>query len=653
MIAATEMCVPIATDDADDRCAAAVAAQSPDTPAEVLEVLAAGDRPAARLVAANPSITPAIAEFLYGITDVRIHRALAGNPATPAPLLAKLARSQPAQVLANPAFELAILANPSFMLGFEAPALHALLRHPGLPVDVLLWCAQRMDVLERTFGGCAKLIAIHPNSTRRVLDYVVKQPLARLHVASARAYERPWMEVIAEITAARAYGEHPLQMDLGDSRIIAAMARHGLIDASDPLVIRLMLTAGCTTRHRYIDAHPAIPVHVLEQLFTPDAEGIARVIHGEMQQRDAARYGLALRVARKDHAGELEPRENPAELARSKRSADRARACMAIGGLLPEELIHRLSVDSSWKVRAAVAYRPQLPEQLALRMARDADYRVRRALAHATPLQAVLRVLSEDDDVEVLRLVAGNPSSPETLLPSLCNTRRIRDAFVAQWRSGRSTATDGRSSGRRDGSNGWMPAESATLALRSSYDSLPRFLLLSSNCCPQEILEDHSTYSSWWMRLAVARNRRTAPATLRRLRDTDQNWLVREAARELMEAMEREAAAAGAAPSDQAPFAPESICESYMPPSTRRALAEIRKLLRAEDWESVRAGLDRALAAPEMREVLMFGMVRGKRSLRLSACSEIGRRVKHQFRAQAVEYVNGRGGVAVPRFPVI
>ena len=84
-----------------------------------------------------------------------------------------------------------------------------------------------------------------------------------------------------------------------------------------------------------------------------------------------------------------------------------------------------------------------------------------------------------------------------------------------------------------------------------------------------------------------------------------------------------------------------------MPPSTRRALAEIRKLLRAEDWESVRAGLDRALAAPEMREVLMFGMLRGKRSLRLAACSEIGRRVKHQFRAQAVEYVNGRGETGV------
>lgn len=642
MIATNEMCVSVAAVDTEDQCAAAGAAQSPDTPAAVLEVLAAGDRAAARLVAANPSITPAIAEFLHDITDVRIHRALAGNPATPAPLLAKLARSNPAQVLANPAFELAILANPSFMLGFEPPALHAVLRHPDLPVDVLLWCAQRMDVLERTFGGCARLIAIHPNSTRAVLEHIANQPLTRLHVASKRAYERPWMEVIAEITAGRAYGSHPLEMDLGDSRIIAAMARHGLIDASDPLVTRLILTAGGATRHRYIDAHPAIPVHALEQLFTPDAEAIARSIHGEMQQRDASRYGLALRMARKDHAGELEPRENPAELARARRSADRARACMAIGPSLPDELIHRLSDDSSWKVRAAVAYRPQLSEQLALRMARDPDYRVRRALAHATPHQSVLRVLSQDDDVDVLRLVAGNPSSPEALLPSLCNTRRLRDAFVAQWQSGRTATADGRSSVRRDGSSGWMPAESATLALRCSYDSLPRFLLLSSNCCPQEILEDHSTYSSWWMRLAVARNRRTAPATLRRLRDADQNWLVREAARELMDAMDREATAAGAVSDDQAPFAPEAICESYMPPSTRRALAEIRKLLRAEDWESVRAGLDRALAAPEMREVLMFGMVRGKRSLRLSACSEIGRRVKHQFRTQAVEYVNGQ-----------
>ena len=643
MIATNEMRVPIATEDADDRCAAAVAAQSRDTPAEVLEVLAAGDRAAARLVAANPSITPAIADFLFGITDVRIHRALAGNPATPTPLLAKLARSQPAQVLANPAFELAILANPSFMLNLEAPALHALLRHPGLPVDVLLWCAQRMGVLQRTIGGVAQLIAIHPNATRAVLEHVARQPLARLHVASKHAYERPWLAVIDEITEVRVYGKHPLQIDIGDSRIIAAMARHGLIDASDPLVTLLMLAVGDTVRHRYIDAHPAIPIHALEQLFMPDAQDIAQGIHFEMQQRDAARYGLALRVARKEHAGELEPRENPAELATSKRSVDRARACMAIGGLLPEEHIHCLSVDSSWKVRAAVAYRPQLPEQLALRMARDADYRVRRALAQATPLQTVLRVLSQDDDVEVLRLVAGNPSSPESLLPSICNARRIRDALVTQWRSGGSAATVGRSSGRRDGSNGWMPAESATLALRSSYNSLPRFLLLSSNCCPQEILEDHSTYSSWWMRLAVARNRRTAPATLRRLRDTDQNWLVREAARELMEAMDREAAAAGAMSDDQAPFAPEAICESYMPPSTRRALAEIRKLLRAEDWESVRAGLDRALAVPEMRELLMFGMVRGKRTLRLSACSEIGRRVKHQFRTQAVEYVNGQG----------
>ena len=193
------------------------------------------------------------------------------------------------------------------------------------------------------------------------------------------------------------------------------------------------------------------------------------------------------------------------------------------------------------------------------------------------------------------------------------------------------------------------------LALRSSYNSLPRFLLLSSVRCPVEILGDHADYSSWWIRLAVARNGRTPEAVLMKLRDEDYNWVIRSAASEALVARQvgsvdhldsAEPLVLGEQPDSllrRTPLVTSAISESYMPAASRRRMAEVRRMLGAEEWERVEAGLALAMGDPHTRRIIMCGMIPTARGMTASVLSEVARRIDRKWRGKAQEWLKEWG----------
>jgi hypothetical protein len=90
-------------------------ASDPGTPTSELLLLAQDSLEIARLVASHPSIDAATVRVLSGRRNARIDAALASNASTPIELLVHLAEQHAGLVLANPAFELAIAADPTMM----------------------------------------------------------------------------------------------------------------------------------------------------------------------------------------------------------------------------------------------------------------------------------------------------------------------------------------------------------------------------------------------------------------------------------------------------------------------------------------------------------------------------------------------------------
>jgi len=101
-------------------------AADPETPVSELLLLAQDSLDVARAVAGNPAIDEETASALSGRRNVRIDRALAGNPSTPAHLLVHLGEKHADLVLGNPSFEFLLAADPSAMAKIPDSSLRQL-----------------------------------------------------------------------------------------------------------------------------------------------------------------------------------------------------------------------------------------------------------------------------------------------------------------------------------------------------------------------------------------------------------------------------------------------------------------------------------------------------------------------------------------------
>lgn len=128
--------------------------------------------------------------------ELKRRAAMASDPGTPLYSLAELARSHPALVVVNPAFELALVGDPSFLREFSATALAGALKCREVPPMALeMACADR-DRLRMEREDLERLLAEHPHSSSYVIDRLDEAgyALSRFHVRSRHAYSEPWEE---------------------------------------------------------------------------------------------------------------------------------------------------------------------------------------------------------------------------------------------------------------------------------------------------------------------------------------------------------------------------------------------------------------------------------------------------------------------------
>lgn len=560
-------------------------------------------------------------------------RTRAADPGTPLSMLGELAALYPEEVHANPAFQMMLLVDPASILGFPHTSVHALLKCPAAPESLLSWCASRHVDVSRHVSRARWLIAQHPNASAAVLAKLAGTPeqfLCSMHVASPKAFKQHWAGAIVEAVP-------PWQAEAvksGDLRVVAGLFRTGMADGRDPLVRMAIEASGPSACSVFLGMQRGLSAAEVAPLFATSVHAVSQTIAARIHQRRSASPGAVRRLARTEFCGSLASTEDAVALARSRRADNRMRACMALGGRLPQDLIAALAVDRAWKVRAAVAFRPQLDLETSRALAEDPEPKVREALAGASSHPEILSRLAADPSLLVRYRVAGNDAAQPEVDRALRNEESIRECLLAAWERGEGVNAEGKPLVRSDQSDRWTAEECATLALRSAPDSLARLLVLTSDRCPVEVLESHAAHGSWWLRIAVVRNRRTPEALLGRILVTDTNWLVRAAGHEALAARQADGTA-----SLPEPLRAAAIGERYLPKELASRAAWVRAMLAADDWHRVQTGIHASLADDLLRGLLLAGMIRGRSRLRGSAMTLLRRNVQPQWVRLAEDFL--------------
>ncbi|MFM8733351.1 MAG: hypothetical protein ACKOGJ_12745, partial [Phycisphaerales bacterium] len=421
-----------------------------------------------------------------------------------------------------------------------------------------------------------------------------------------------------------------LRLHTGDSRVLAALARHGCIDGDDPFCALVIGADGSHTQARYMRASRDISESNLRRLVHAWAVEAAkqRGILASHSRRHPAAAESEQRSERSEFCGHLGPRDDAVQLAMAPRMADRKRATLADGARLPDSVLRRLVGDRQWQVRAAVTLRPQLSREDAETLARDPDSRVRAHLARHTRHDHLVLALARDVDLRVQYAVASNPRCSPEIEAIITDTDAIQQGMVHAWASGTPLEGNGLPIGKSEASDTWPVDHAAILALRHAYDGLPKVAFVAGPRCPVGVLVAQAESASWWARLAVARNPRTPDEVVQRQAEADANWLVRAAARERL-----------IDPPDATnlpdPIPAETCSERHMPADLREKLATMRNGMRSSAEGRVLATVEDAYNDPQLRPLLRAGMLVSRVRVRLTAFSEIGRKVSYEHRAAA------------------
>ena len=248
-------------------------AADPNTSLSELKQLAQDSLEVAATVAANPSIDESVIQELLKRRSSQVSKALASNPSTPFEHLAALATKHPEQVLANPAFELMLAADPSCIEGINEESLARIAKAPSADPRCLAMIARVTDSQE-VFS------ALLANSAT---------PLAALQlIQSDHPYvdvslHRNWRPRAAESwetrTARELKGLYPTD---DDTVWLPLLARAGAIDTG--LRAAAVSRAPRDVRARVL-VGGTIPVGLESALAGPDANDVKRAIASSMIAR--------------------------------------------------------------------------------------------------------------------------------------------------------------------------------------------------------------------------------------------------------------------------------------------------------------------------------------------------------------------------------
>ena len=375
----------------DAYAAAGLLAAGADVASDRLLHMALPDR-ATALVFAGLPISPAslLAELGFW-SDSAIQRRLAGNPATPEPVIARLLDSGPEPGLgsllaAHPRTPAAAL--PRLIADGNRATQCAAAGHAQAPEELLLGLAETADpavlraLVARPDLGPALVARIWSRGDRHVRADVLRSTACpgQLLSAAAHAPFALWRRRVAA---------HPALADNIRQRLIR-----------DP---------DATVRAAVVEA-PTTPVAWLHPLLQDPAQ---RVRHALARRRDLPASWL-------DSLARQPGRWLHRWVARNPRC--------------PREMLERLAQASAADVRRAVSRNPASSPFMLARLAADGEAWVRAGAAGRTDLYpSVLSRLANDSDTDVLTAVAANPTTPESVLTALArhDDRDVRRA-VAQ-----------------------------------------------------------------------------------------------------------------------------------------------------------------------------------------------------------------------------
>ncbi|WP_282571253.1 hypothetical protein [Methylonatrum kenyense] len=376
----------------DAYAAAGLLAAHPDFADHRLLRMALPDR-ATGLVFAGMRFSPAcLLEELGGWQDSAVQRRLAGNPATPAPVIARLLDNSSADPDVGPRLA-AHVRTPTDAL-------------PGLVADGRL--ATRVAAAGHPGAGHGLLLELAGRGEMPVLR--VLSARADLSTALlARIWERGDRHVQAELLRAATCPRQLLAAAAHAPHALWRRRAAGHPALPEPVRWRLLRDSDARVRAAVAEA-PTTPVELLHRFQADPAQRV--------------RIALARRQDLPPSWLDSLARQPGAWLQR----------WVARNPCCPRQMLERLAQSAAAEVRRAVSRNPATSAFMLARLAADADPWVRAGAAGRADLYpSVLARLADDTEVDVLGAVAANPSTPAERLAGLAmhDDRDVRRA-VAQ-----------------------------------------------------------------------------------------------------------------------------------------------------------------------------------------------------------------------------
>lgn len=367
-----------------------------------------------RALAANPLMSAPALETLANDKDLKVRRAIAGNPATPdqvrSAVLNGLFKTKNPKVLEaiarNPASSEAVLRR--LVESSHAKVLVAVAEHPttpkGVRVSAIEMLAKNVDsqvrlaVAKNKATPSAVLAGLAEDKDLQVRQAVAEHPTTpgqiRITVLSALGHERNLKALVAvarnPATPADVLETLSKQQD---RTLLEAVADNPTTLAPVLEVLAKNVNLGVRMT---VASNPATPTATLDVLARDQDELVRRCV-AENPGTSAAAFGMLVRD--ESWHTRLEIADNPST---------------------PAAVFEVLARDKEYSVRESVSRNPAAPLAALEILAKDRNDNIRMYVArHRSSSAAVLTTLSKDSYYAVRRDVATNPSTPESVLKSL------------------------------------------------------------------------------------------------------------------------------------------------------------------------------------------------------------------------------------------